>query len=564
MSKDVKPYKSVVRQAVDELTLLIKSDVTVINLVTTESIPSVEVMLTLSKELARPLLMWNCIDSVAGVTQDSSGAIKRPVVEGYESETDIEFLLRRYYIEFRDEVPNSQFKKSILYIEDVGSEIKGNNVAQKILQLLSLKTATSQVMGQRCIIIKTFEPFITPFLSKDIPIVELALPDQQSLKRTFMSVLNKKNKVTVPDDRVLDKIVESALGLNITEARRIFTKSLVRCELEKRTTIDEKDLKEILGEKKNIIKNKKILEYYDTEFTLSDVGGYGKLKNWLASRSYHFNSDPDAKMLDLEPPKGAVLLGIPGTGKSLIAKSIANTWKIPLLKLDIGKVYESLVGASESNMRLALGMIEAISPCVLWIDELEKGVSGMKSSNQSDSGTTSRVIGTLLTWMQENNKPIFIIATANDISQIPPELLRKGRFDEIFYLDLPGPLARMEILNICLKKYNVELTEDEKKVLVADLQRFTGSEIDYIVKEGKFTAFNKWKHFKNKAASENKTYSEPFRVTVEDIKFSIKNTKILADTMKFDIVKFQTWVKDNAVSASNEKLDFELAPNKEE
>lgn len=551
-----------VDRALEELKLLIGSDVTIINLVTTESIPTVVLMLKLAKAIDKKLLIWNCIDSVQRLTQDSSGAIKPVIVDEYKDETDIEFLLRRYYAEFRDEVSSSIFSNSVLYIEDVGNAIKGNDVAQKLIQLLSLKTTPTSI-GRRCIIIKTFESFVTPFLSKDIPIVELALPDQNSL-RDMLETLMKRKNITASSIQVLNKAAESASGLNVTEARRVFTKSLVRCINSGKNTLDEGDLKEILNEKKGIIKSKKILEYYDTEYTLSDVGGYGRLKDWLASRSYHFNSDPDAKELNLEPPKGAVLLGIPGTGKSLIAKSVANSWKIPLLKLDIGKVYESLVGASESNMRLALSMIEAISPCVLWIDEIEKGVSGMKSSNQSDSGTTSRVIGTLLTWMQENNKPIFIIATANDISQIPPELLRKGRFDEIFYLDLPGADARLEILNICLKRYKVELTDDDKKILVTKLQRFTGSEIDYIIKEGKFTAFNIWKRSKIKSISENKEFNESFKVTRGHIEFSIKNTKILADTMKVDIVKFQNWVKDNAVSASNEKLDFELNPKKDE
>ena len=214
------------------------------------------------------------------------------------------------------------------------------------------------------------------------------------------------------------------------------------------------------------------------------VGGLENLKKWLTLRSKAF--ELKAKEFGLPEPKGILLLGVPGCGKSLTAKCIASEWKQPLLKLDIGKVFQAEVGSSENNIRQALSTAEAIAPCVLWIDEIEKGLS--TAGGERDGGTNSRVFSTILTWMQERKKPVFVVATANKIESLAPELLRKGRFDEIFFIDLPTPEERYNIFRIHLAKFHQYGIKDLDE-LVNNTRGFNGAEIEETVKEAMFIAY---------------------------------------------------------------------------
>ena len=286
-----------------------------------------------------------------------------------------------------------------------------------------------------------------------------------------------------------------------------------------------------------------ITEYYHPNEDLNDVGGLNSLKDWLKKRGKAFGLG--AKDFGLDIPRGILLLGIPGTGKSLSAKAIANTWRFPLLRLDIGKVYAGIVGASEENIRNALNLAEAISPCVLWIDEIEKGLSGVKSSGSTDGGTSSRVLGTFLTWLQEKKKPVFVVATANDVSQLPPELLRKGRVDEIFFVDLPTEKAREEILSICLKRKKRNPTDFNLDSLAKKAKGFSGAEIEEAIKEALFTAFDAGEQINDRYIVDamNRTYP-------------------LSKTMAEAIKSLREWAKARAVNASTEEAESLDEPNK--
>jgi len=215
------------------------------------------------------------------------------------------------------------------------------------------------------------------------------------------------------------------------------------------------------------------------------VGGLNELQNWLRQRGRAFSED--ARLFGLPNPKGLLLVGVPGCGKSLSAKAVAAEWQMPLLRFDLGKVFQGLVGESEENMRRALKMAEGIAPCILWMDEIEKGLSGM--SGQSDGGTSARVFGTLLTWMEENRKPVFTIATANNVDALPPELLRKGRFDEIFFIDLPTPRERAHILGIHIARHYRDPADFDLADLVARTEGFAGAELEQVVVSGLYEAF---------------------------------------------------------------------------
>jgi len=265
------------------------------------------------------------------------------------------------------------------------------------------------------------------------------------------------------------------------------------------------------------------------------------LKNWLEKRKQAY--DFKAQLWKLPEPKGLLLLGVSGCGKSLTAKCIASLWNMPLLRFDIGKVFEGIVGSSENNIRRAIATAEAVAPCVLWIDEIEKGLSGVQSSGATDGGTTSRIFSTILTWMQEKTKPVFVVATANDISLLPPELLRKGRFDEIFFVDLPNEEDRKSIFSIHLEKKDQKPDFGLEK-LAKESVGFNGAEIEECVNEAMFAAY-----------TENP--NEP-KLQIIHLLNAIKSTVPLSKTMKKQIDFLREWAKSRAKQAgkaNSENID---------
>ncbi|MDX9723923.1 MAG: AAA family ATPase, partial [Myxococcota bacterium] len=277
-----------------------------------------------------------------------------------------------------------------------------------------------------------------------------------------------------------ERVVEAALGLTADEAANVFSKSLIRTR--------DFDIDTIIEEKKSIIRKSGILDFYQSDLKLRDIGGLEILKNWLRQRAAAFSSE--AREFGLPLPKGILLLGIPGCGKSMTAKAVGALWQMPLLRLDVGKVFSGLVGSSEENMRKAISTAEAVAPAVLWLDEIEKGFSGTRSSGQTDGGTSARVFGSFITWLQEKSSPVFVIATANDVSMLPPEMLRKGRFDEIFFVDLPNPRERRSIIEIHIARRGRKPANFDIDKIVAATQGFSGSEIEQAVISALFDAYD--------------------------------------------------------------------------
>jgi len=247
-----------------------------------------------------------------------------------------------------------------------------------------------------------------------------------------------------------------------------------------------RDVKSILDEKEQIIRKSGILEYTAAVEDFSGIGGLGQLKAWLRQRNEGFSQR--ARDFGLPNPRGVMLVGVPGCGKSLCAKAVAAEWQKPLLKFGLGRVFAGLVGESEERMRKALSVAEGVAPCVLWIDELEKGLAGIGGSG--DSGVATRVFGTLLTWLEEKRQPVFVVATANNISQLPPELLRKGRLDEIFFVDLPTPRNRAEILMIHLGRRKRAPTDYDIVAVVHATDGFSGAELEETVVNALYEAYS--------------------------------------------------------------------------
>lgn len=373
-------------------------------------------------------------------------------------------------------------------------------------------------------------------LEKEISVVDYNLPGKEEIVQIVKSIsesIGEADKLEISKNpMLLQKVVEAALGLTAEEAENVFAKSLVQT--------GDFNLKIILSEKEQIIRKSGVLEYCHVNENMKGVGGLDELKKWLNKRGKAFTLE--ARDFGLPEPRGVLLLGIPGCGKSLTAKAISSMWQLPLLKLDVGKVFSSLVGSSEENVRRAIQTAESIAPSILWLDEMEKGFSGLGSSGQTDGGTTARVFGTFLTWLQEKKTPVFVVATCNNVSQLPPELLRKGRFDEIFFVDLPSKEERKEIFKIHLEKRNRDSKGFNIEKLAEKSIGFSGSEIEEIIISSLYDAFDDGKEL-------DQSYIEK----------TIENMVPLSQTMEDQIKETREWAKIRAKKASSIEWENETA-----
>lgn len=376
-------------------------------------------------------------------------------------------------------------------------------------------------------------------LQKDITIVDFDLPDYQDIKRSLVEIINanrSNGKIHFNIDAAgVENLAKSAQGLTLQEAENAFARAMVE-----RGCLDKDSIDIIVEEKRQIIKKTGVLEYVKSDLNLDDVGGLENLKKWLKKRNHSWQSE--AAEYNLPAPKGVLITGVPGCGKSLTAKAISAFWKLPLLRMDIGRIFSGIVGSSEENMRNAIKTAEAVAPSILWIDEIEKGFSGVSGSN--DSGTSTRVFGTFLTWMQEKKHPVFVVATANNIHALPSEMMRKGRFDEIFFVDLPTFEERKAIFNVHLKKRinNPKVRGDFSwegailDLLAKGTEGFVGAEIENVVIAAIFEAF-----------------SEKRSIKIEDFQKAIVNTVPLAVTQAEQIKAIREWANVRAVAATSQE-----------
>jgi len=377
---------------------------------------------------------------------------------------------------------------------------------------------------------------LPPDLQKDVTILDFTLPSEGEISSLLDEMIEQNatsGRVDVDlssEDR--ERLVKAAQGLTLSEAENAFARAMVDDG-----RLDAADVDLVLNEKRQTIRKSGLLEYVPVDVDLNDVGGLENLKRWLLKRNNSWLAE--AEDYGIKPPKGVLVTGVPGCGKSLTAKAIASLWRIPLLRMDIGKVFSGLVGSSEQNMRLAIKTAEAIAPCVLWIDEIEKGFAN--TSGSGDSGTSARVFGSFLTWMQEKTAPVFVIATANNIASLPPEFLRKGRFDEIFFVDLPTHAERMPIWQvhvgkkIARSKNNADfrISENEYARLSEISEGYSGAEIEQAVAAALFDAF-----------------AERRAVEFDDLLRSINTMVPLSVTQAEEIGRIREWADLRAVAAT--------------
>lgn len=368
-------------------------------------------------------------------------------------------------------------------------------------------------------------------LDKEVAVIEFGLPDAAELRglldRTAEEVTKSTPIKVHLSDAEKEHVVQAAMGLTLTEAENVFAKTLV-----KRGGLGVAHLDVILDEKEQIIRKSGLLDYYRAAEQFQDVGGMDLLKDWLMKRRAAFSDN--ARAYGLPAPKGILMLGVQGCGKSLTAKAVASLWKVPLLRLDMSRVFSSLVGSSEENMRNAVRVAESVAPAILWVDEIEKAFAGSQSSGASDAGTTSRVLGGFLTWLQEKTHPVFVIATANSIGELPPELLRKGRLDDIFFVDLPSEQERSEIAAIHLRKRQRDPANFDLTLLARETVGFSGAEIEEAVVSALYDAF-----------------SESRDIATQDVRSAAHATVPLSVTMREQIDALREWASVRARRASS-------------
>lgn len=413
-------------------------------------------MKAIAQELKYNLVLWSAVDGLVDTGKKTSTDANDPLeallaVKEMKEKTII--LLRDFHLHLQE--PNPIL---IRQFKDVLMEAK-------------TKFKTLIILGCRLV--------LPPELERELTVIEISLPGKAELGVVLAGICESAEIKSI-EPELREKAIDAASGLTTIEAENAFALSVA----ESRGINPEI----VAREKAQAVKKNGLLELVETKESLDSIGGLDVLKEWLLKRRNAFGQK--AIQYGLPTPKGLLIIGIPGTGKSLTAKATAKVFGVPLLKLDAGRIFAGLVGQSESNLRSVIQTAEAISPCCLWIDELEKGFSGTKSSNSTDGGTSSRVFGSFISWMSEKKSPVFVVATANDVSQLPPEMLRKGRFDELMFVDLPNQTEREAIWGIQIRKYGRKPSDFDLVQLGRETEGLTGSEIESVFADSLFLAFD--------------------------------------------------------------------------
>jgi SpoVK/Ycf46/Vps4 family AAA+-type ATPase len=370
-------------------------------------------------------------------------------------------------------------------------------------------------------------------LEKEIAVLDFAMPNMTELNQVLSDHLEQTRGRRITTE-AREKLLKAALGLTKDEAEKVYRKAQVTAG-----RLTEEEVGVVLSEKKQLIRRNGILEYIEEDETIESVGGLEELKRWLKQRSNAFTER--AREYGLPQPKGMLILGVPGCGKSLIAKTTSRLWGLPLLRLDMGRVYDgSMVGRSEANLRNALKTAESISPAILFIDELDKAFAGSAGSADSDGGTSSRIFGSFLTWMQDKTSPVFVMATANRVERLPGEFLRKGRFDELFFVDLPNAEERKEIFKIHLSKRRREIARFDLDQLANICDGYSGAEIEQALVAAMYEAFAQEREF-----------------TQLDIIAAIKSTMPLSRTMTEQVTALRDWARQRARPAASSVAEYQ-------
>jgi len=424
---------------------------------------------------------------------------------------------------------------TIFVLRDLHPALKYPYTDKNAPVVRELRNLTRELKRSKKTIILTSHALELPEeLKEEVTVIDFPLPNLQEIDSLISHVVEKPQQLQV-SGLAREQLVKACQGLSRARIGRVLAKALAA-----KQQINESDIDGVLEEKQQAIRQTGILEFFNSRESLKSVGGLENLKQWVKMRQDAFTDE--ARRYGIPNPKGVLLVGIQGTGKSLSAKTIASEWRLPLLRLDTGRLFGGIVGESESRVRQMIQLAEAIAPCVLWIDEIDKAFGNIISGGDGDSGTSRRVFGSLITWMQEKTSPVFIVATANNVRILPAELLRKGRFDEIFFLNLPSESERQDIFKVHLQRLRpTRLREFDLGILAKRAENFSGAEIEQVVIDGLYRAFGTFVNGQRRD------------LMTEDILRSIEDTVPLAAIARSQIEDLKRWAAEaGARTASND------------
>ena len=488
----------------DELTLLLKARYPIIYINTLEE-DRVEYVIRkhIKTNLNRSVYSWDFVDGYTNNPNNEGFAKRNPLqalelVERLTSETPALFLLK-------------DFNR---FLTDISISRKLKNVSR----ILKLQPKTIIIVASELEIPRELQDLVT--------VLQFHLPIESEINQELNRLINSLNiKI---DANLFESLTRACQGLSLERIRRVLSKIIVTHK-----TINESSIAILLNEKKQIISQTEILEYWSVNEKITNIGGVNNLKEWLRKRKTSFGIQ--ASNYGLPTPRGLLLVGIQGTGKSLTAKAIATEWQLPLLKLDVGKLFGGIVGESESRLRQMINVAETLAPCILWIDEIDKAFSN--NSNTGDSGTSNRVLATFISWLSEKTKPVFVVATANNVDLLPLEIIRKGRFDEIFFLDLPQKQEREQIFKIHIKEFRPNRWESFDYSKLAQLsEAFSGAEIRQSIIEAMYHAFYEKREF-----------------TTEDICLALTQLIPLSQLENSQTLKLKNWAVSGKIRLASSK-----------
>ena len=488
----------------NELALFLKARYPIIYINTIEE-DRVEYVIrkNIKTNLNRSIYSWDFVDGYTNNPNNEGFAKRNPLqalelIERLNPETPALFLLK-------------DFNR---FLSDLSVSRKLRNISR----ILKLQPKTIIIIGSDLTIPKELQDLIT--------VLEFQLPLEDEISQELNRLINSL-KIKI-DSQLFENLTRACQGLSLERIRRVLSKIIATYK-----TIDDNSIAVLLSEKKQIISQTEILEYFSVNEKITSLGGLDNLKDWLKKRKTAFSIQ--ASNYGLPTPRGLLLIGIQGTGKSLTAKVIANDWQLPLLKLDVGKLFGGIVGESESRLRQMINVAETISPCILWIDEIDKAFTNTES--KGDSGTSNRVLATFISWLSEKTRPVFVIATANNIDLLPLEIIRKGRFDEIFFLDLPKQEEREEIFKIHIQEFRPNTFESfDYSRLAQSSDSFSGAEIRQSIIEGMYQAFYEKREF-----------------TTDDICLALKELIPLAHLETDQMIKLQNWASSGRIRLASSK-----------
>ena len=488
----------------DELATAVRARYSMLYLLTWEEERAERGLVEVAAELGRPLWTWSSTQGL--VTPDG------PVPDSRAATALLDFL-------------GADHAPAVVMVRDFHHAIEDVQVSRQLRDLRS-----QFVRDGKALVFVSPRAVIPTELEKDISVLDLPLPGLKEVAKLFHALLRGERLELDLD--LFERFVKASLGLTEEEIKRLYTKVLLN-----HGGFAQEQLREVIAEKRQIIRKAEYLEFHDLNLAMGEVGGLDNLKEWVRSRANSFSEK--ARKYGLPQPKGLFLLGVQGCGKSLSAKAIADLWKVPLLRLDVAALVLGK-GAAEEGLRRTIAIAESMAPVILWVDEIEKAFAGVGDGG-GDGASASRVFGSFITWLQEKKAPVFVVATANDVRDMPPELLRKGRFDEIFWIDLPNIHERESIFGIHITKRNRDPKRFDTWKLAEASDRFSGAEIEQAVIDAMFHSF---------ALDRD--------VETNDILRSLRETVPLAITMDQTIKRLKEWARDRTRPATydSRRIDF--------